>query len=98
MSRNSEALISNRASRLRLLVCAIVIPAAVAGTNQAVFELATNNPGLRDWLYPWMAFTTAVLSWCVGRYLSPAWLRWMVFAWSLALLDLLTIAVCLSGR
>ncbi len=97
MARNSETLISNRASRLRLLVCAIVIPAAVAGTNQAVFELATKNPGLRDWLYPWMAFTTAVLSWCVGRYLSPAWLRWMVFAWSLALLDLLTIAVCLSG-
>jgi len=45
-----------------------------------------------------MAFTTAVLSWCVGRYLRPAWLRWLVFAWTLALLDFLTIAACLGGQ
>jgi hypothetical protein len=44
-----------------------------------------------------MALSTAVLSWCTGRYLSLAWLRWLVFGWCLALLDLLTIAACLSG-
>ena len=44
-----------------------------------------------------MAFSTAVLSWCVGRYLNPAWLRWLIFGWCLTLLDILTIAACLSG-
>jgi hypothetical protein len=84
-------------SRIPLLVCAIVLPASVAGTNQLLFELLPTYPSLIALLYPWMAFSTAVLSWCTGRYLSPAWLRWIVFAWSLALLDLLTIAACLSG-
>jgi hypothetical protein len=44
-----------------------------------------------------MAFSAAVLSWCAGRYLHPPWLRWLEFGWCLALLNLLTIAACLSG-
>ena len=44
-----------------------------------------------------MAFSTGILSWCTGRYLSPEWLRWIVFAWVLVLLDCLTIAACLGG-
>ena len=81
----------------QLLVWAVLLPAAVAGTNQLLFNLIPIHDGLRLLLYPWMAFTTAVLSWCAGRYLSPAWLRWIVFAWCLVLLDLLTIAACMSG-
>jgi hypothetical protein len=45
-----------------------------------------------------MAFSTAVLSWCSGRYLPNAWLRWIVFAWCLVLLDLLTLAATQDGR
>lgn len=41
--------------------------------------------------------STALLSWCVGRYLQPSWLRWVVFTWCLILLDILTFAACLSG-
>ena len=82
----------------RLITFAVLLPAAVAGSNQLLFELAPSFHGLRVWLYPWMALSTAVLSWSAGRYLSPAWLRWVVFAWCLILLDMLTIAACLTHR
>jgi hypothetical protein len=81
----------------RLFVFAVAVPAAVAISNQVLFEFARSLVGLRIWLYPWMALSTAVLSWCSGRYLSPAWLRWAVFAWCLVLLDCLTMAACLRG-
>jgi hypothetical protein len=80
-----------------LLVFAVLLPAAVAGSNQFMFERVQTSPGLRLWLYPWMIVSTAALSWLVGRYLWPAWFRWLVFLWCLALLDLITIAACLSG-
>jgi hypothetical protein len=82
----------------RLITFAVLLPAAVAGSNQLLFETAALFRGLRFWLYPWMAVSTAILSWCVGRYLSPSWFRWIVFGWCLVLLDFLTIAACLSGR
>jgi hypothetical protein len=80
----------------RLLIYAILLPALVALANQL---LIATLPGedLRRWLYPTMAVSTALLSWCAGRYLYPAWLSWLVFAWSLALLDLISIAVCVVG-
>jgi len=81
-------------SPARFVLCAILLPAAVAGSNYALFA---NYDHARAFLYPWMATSVAVLSWFVGRHLSPAWLRWLVFGWSLALLNLLTIATCLHG-
>jgi hypothetical protein len=83
-------------SRSRLLLFAVLLPAAVAGTNQWLHAAIPSAPSLRAWLYPWMVFTTAVLSWCSGRFLQPAWLRWLVFAWCLALVDFLTITACFS--
>lgn len=78
-------------SRSHLLLSVVLLPAFVAGTNQLLFYLAP------DWLFPGMVFTVAVLSWCSGRYLHPVWLRWAVFAWCLALLNLLTLAACLAS-
>jgi len=80
-----------------LLIFAVLIPAAVAFSNQLFFHFAEFQSARRWWLYPWMVFSTAVLSWSAGRYLQPAWLRWLVFSWCLVLLDLLTISACLSG-
>ena len=80
----------------RLLIFAVLLPGIVAATNQILIETLPGH-WLRTCLYPAMAVSTAVISWCAGRYLQPAWLSWIVFAWSLALLDLLSIAVCLSG-
>ena len=80
-----------------LLLFAVLLPAAVAISNQLLFSAIANRAWPQSLLYPWMAFSTAVLSWCVGRYLNPAWLRWLVFGWCLTLLDILTIAACLSG-
>src|SRR3954468_6078538 len=77
-----------------LFVFAVLVPAAVAGSNQFMFERVRTSPRLRFWWYPCMAVSPASLSWLVGRYLWPAWLRWLVFLWCLALLDLLTIAAC----
>ncbi|MCI0333991.1 MAG: hypothetical protein L0228_12300 [Planctomycetes bacterium] len=76
----------------RLFLFAVLLPAAVAASSQLLLETASGAL-----LYPWLTFTTAILSWCVGRYLQPAWLQWIVLAWCLALLDLLTIAACLGG-
>jgi hypothetical protein len=81
----------------RLLLFAMLLPAAVAITNQLLFSSIVNPRWQRLLSYPGMALTTAILSWCVGRYLQPSWLRLLVFAWCLALLDLLTVASCLSG-
>lgn len=79
---------------IHILTLVVLLPAVVAGSNQLVFIAA---PPPYYWWYAWLAFTTAVLSWCIGRYLQPIWLRLLVFAWGLALLDLLTIAACISG-
>jgi hypothetical protein len=85
-------------SWINLFAFAVLLPSAVALSNQLLFECIPRFPVLRGWLYPCMALTTALLSWCVGRYLQPAWLRFIVFAWSLALLDFLTIAASLERR
>jgi hypothetical protein len=69
----------------------------VAGSNQLLFEAVKHVHELRAWQYPWSALSTAILSWCIGRYLSPAWLRWLVFAWVVVLLDCLTFAACIGG-
>jgi hypothetical protein len=80
----------------RLLICAVLLPAVVAAANQLMIATLPGEE-LRRWLYPAMAGSTALLSWCAGRYLYPAWLSWLVFAWSLTLLDLISIAVCVVG-
>src|SRR5688572_19193648 len=85
-------------SPTRLVICAIVVPVVVAGTNQLLLNLMPHHSWLRPCLYPWMAFTTAVLSWSTGRYLVPEWFRWIVFGWCLVLLDVLTITACLTDR
>jgi hypothetical protein len=94
----SQSSVANWTSRLRLLLCAVLIPAAVAGSNQWLYDAIGTSRWLQAWLYPWMTVTAAVLSWCAGRYLPTAALRWIVFAWCLLLLDLLTLAACQDGR
>ena len=76
---------------------AVLVPAAVAGSNQFAFSLIATHYKLQVWFFPWMALTTALLGWCAGYYLHPQWLRWTVFAWCLVLLDLLTIAAFSGG-
>src|SRR5438105_895587 len=82
----------------RLLLFAVLLPAVVAASNQSLLAAIGTRHELAPWLYPWIAASTAALSWCTGRYLSPAWLRWIIFAWCLALLDLLIFIACVSHR
>jgi hypothetical protein len=83
-------------SLARLFSLAVSLPAAVAATNYALL-FGSDRDLTRGFLYPEMALSAAIVSWCVGRYLWPAWLRWSVFVWALLLLDLMTIAACLGG-
>ena len=83
-------------SPTRLLVFAVLLPAIVAGTNQLLLDKFP-SAWLQTWFYPSLVLSTAVLSWCAGRYLYPAWLRWILFAWCLALLDVLIGLACLTG-
>jgi hypothetical protein len=91
-TRTSDSLPSLR----RLLVVSILLPAAVVASNMILLYVAPHKL-LRSSFYPWMVFSVAVLSWSAGRFVRPAWLCWVVFVWSLVLLDMLTIAVCLAG-
>jgi hypothetical protein len=84
-------------SPARFVALSVLLPGVVAVTNQLLFELSPKSAVARAFLYPSMVAGTAVLSWCVGRYLQPQWFRWLVFAWSLILLDLLTFAASSSG-
>jgi hypothetical protein len=93
---DSKTVPPSLSSPRRLLVFAVAIPAAVAASNQILLASSSSFHVLRFLVYPWMVLSTAVLSWCAGRYLSPAWLGWIVFAWCLALLDLLTITATMS--
>jgi hypothetical protein len=78
----------------RLTEYAVGMPVVVAATNYALMFGHVSAPW--PFLFAWMAVSTAALSWCVGRYLWPAWLRWLVLAWALVLLDLLTFATCIG--
>src|ERR1700733_9989974 len=82
----------------RLLLFAVLVPAVVAASNQLLLEAIGTRRVLAPWLYPWIVTSTAALSWCTGRYLGSTWLRWIIFAWCLALLDLLTFIACLTHR
>jgi hypothetical protein len=82
----------------RLITFAVLVPAFVAISNQVLLARLKGIHDLRFWLYAWFAATAAVLSWCTGRYLSPTWLRWLVFAWCLAMLDVLTFLTCMDDH
>ncbi len=84
-------------SPARLVLLAVLLPFAVALVNQVLFEASRKWEVARSAIYPSLAVSAAVLSWCVGRYLHPPWLRWLIFAWCLALLDLQTLASGLGG-
>ena len=86
-----------------LLLFGLVIPAAIALSNQWLLErhwILNRNSNL-SWhhyaLYPWMALSAAAASWSAGRYLYPAFLRCIVFVWCLVLLDLLTFMASLGS-
>jgi hypothetical protein len=82
----------------RLLLFAVLVPIVVAASNQLLLAAIGTHRELAPWLYPWIVTSTAALNWCTGRYLSPVSLRWIIFAWCLALLDLLTFIACLTHR
>jgi len=71
----------------QLILFAMLVPGAVMAANLAFIKLAPPN-----FYFLFLVFSIAILSWCSGKYLSQAGLGWIVFAWSLILLDLLTIA------
>jgi hypothetical protein len=61
----------------------------VVGSNLAFLKSVS---GERMSLYfPIAAISVAVLGWCSGTYLRKAWIGWLVFGWSLVLLDFLTL-------
>lgn len=82
----------------KLVVGAIAVPFLIAATNQLLLEEIASHHKLNLLLYPWLALSTAWLSLSTGRLLSPAWLRWVVFAWGLVLLDLIVFIACLTSR
>jgi hypothetical protein len=64
-------------------------------SNQSFLYLA--RPEIETLFPAWLGISIGLLGWCAGRFLYPAWLALLVFVWSVALLDLLTIIACMSG-
>jgi len=81
----------------RLFFFAALLPAAIAVLLQGMLEISSVK-WLQTWYFPTLILCTAVLSWCTGRYVRPVWMQLILFAWCLALLDLLTILAGLRGR
>jgi hypothetical protein len=73
----------------RLFTFAAIVPAAVMALNTSLVVDAPIH--LRVLYYPTAAASIALLGWCSGTFLNKAGIAWIVFAWSLALLDLLTL-------
>jgi hypothetical protein len=72
-----------------LIFFAVGVPAAVVALNMPMLW-AVSGTSLATWVYPSLVLSVAVLSGCSGTYLRNSWLGWLIFAWSLTLLDLLT--------
>jgi hypothetical protein len=83
-------------SARRLLFFAVVLPGIVAVVNEAAIQDLPHSPW-RIAVYPLMAASIAILSVCTGRFLRPGWLAWIVFGWSLVLLNALVVAVSLAA-
>lgn len=80
----------------RLILIAVIMPAVIVAANMMLLKF-----GRADWVrtafYPFLAANVAALSFFSGTFLRKTWLSWVVFAWSLILLDLLTYVSCLDG-
>jgi hypothetical protein len=86
-------------SQGRNLIFAVLLPVAFAAFNSWLFITAIQfRHAYPNWAYLWAVFSTAAVSWCVGRYLTPIWLRLCIFAGFVALLDLYIMvgSVCVN--
>jgi hypothetical protein len=72
-----------------LLIFAVLLPAAVVGSNMGFLKYASAD--WKHWYYFVAAVSVAILGSCSGTYLRKAWLCWLVFGWSLVLLDFLVM-------
>ena len=79
-------------SLVRLFVVAAVVPAAIMFCDRALLERqARNHTSILTTaaLYAFFVVQVALLSILVGRYIERPWLKWLVFAWLLAAIDVL---------
>src|SRR5262245_22493441 len=74
-----------------LLLVGICLPAALALANQQVLSIVS-IPTLSTFstalLFGFYAIQIACVSWLVGRYIEPWPLRWVIWVWIMALVDL----------
>jgi len=95
---NPNSFLRSLPSPGKLITGVIAVPFFVAATNQLLLEAIVSHRDLGVLMYPWLALTTAALSFSTGRLLHPPWLRWSVFAWGLVLLDLIVFIACITRR
>lgn len=81
-----------------LLLVGIGLPAILAVADQCVLqaidsELSAVSTGV---LFSFYAAQIALMSWAVGRYSTPWPLRWIIWLWTMALIDLQLGAVTAS--
>jgi hypothetical protein len=79
-----------------LILFAVLLPALLVVSNQSLLYLASRL-AIETFFPVCLGVSIGLLGWCAGRFLYPAWLALLVFTWSVALLDLLTIIACMSG-
>jgi len=86
-------------SRIRLLLIAVALPAAIAGIDHWVLLSEYD----RDWsqgtqyaIYSLLVGEVALLGLITGRLIDSTTLRWIVYIWTIALVDLLVFVAANS--
>jgi hypothetical protein len=90
-SVNTETTSYRAESRLRILIFALLVPIGIWAINHAIaFGLVRHHEFLLGFYVVFVA-ETAVIAWCVGRYMRHALLRCIVFLWCIAFIDVLFV-------
>ena len=82
---------------LRLLAVSVGLPMVIVLIDQQVIAACETMFKLRAFLPILFVAQVGVLAACAGRFVENAFLRFVVFAWSLALVDSLALAHLLFG-
>lgn len=73
-------------SARQLFAVAVVLPSAIVLIDHWAIGLGSSSFQI-GFFYPCLVAQVMLLGWCVGRFVEPVFLRWIIFAWTIALMN-----------
>lgn len=74
-------------SARKLILVIVVLPSIIVLIDHWAMDQGS-YVFVMSFFYPFVVIQVAILGWCVGRYVELSLLRWVVFCWTIALVDL----------